>query len=197
MTGYLLFPVYFFLGVLGGLQLCTLPTLAQEQTERSPFPDFTAPGIERFSAMIERPLFIQKRRPTDISQPQFSGRLAHRSMQKPTKTSFLLSGVVVNGAGAVALIKETQASETLKLSVGATIGGWIVTDIKPEQVWLRAGASVSLLSPRDNKMSDAEKQKILRIARVKRKLDRRKKRLAVGTPKPRQQIYGQAREDVQ
>lgn len=188
MTGHFKSLVYFSLGGLGAFYLSTVSLLAQEQEQEegnaarmektvkgNAYPDFTPPVIEQFSAMVRRPLFSQKRRPTNVSQVPPFIPLQYQSAQKPTKTNFLLSGIVFNGADYVALIKESRAGETLSLRKGETIGGWVVADIKPEEVRLSLGSRISVLSLRDNKMTEAEKQKIRRTVRAKKILAQRRK----------------------
>lgn len=214
MTGHLKSLVYYALGGLGAFYLSTVTLSAQEQEQEegnaarmekpgkgNVYPDFIPPTLEQFSAMVRRPLFSQKRRPTNVSQLSPFVPLQYQSTQKPTNTIFLLSGIVFNGDDYVALIKESRAGETLSLSKGETIGGWVVVDIKPEEVRLSSGTRISVLFLRDNKMSEAEKQKIKRTIRTKKILAQRKK-LAESRKKlnktrkklSREQLYGQARE---
>lgn len=193
MTGYIK-PLIYFLTVS---YLFTISLWAQEP--ENTYPDYMPPTIEKFSDMVRRPLFTQKRRPANIPDTQLFDPRQNNNAQRPTKTNFLLSGIVFNGVGYVALIKETNAGETLSLSKGKTIGGWVVTDIKPEEVWLKSGTRSAVLSLRDNKMSDAEKQKIIRMNRNAKKLERRKiqaqKKLYIIKKIPlREQLRGQARE---
>lgn len=214
MTGHLKSLVYYALGGLGAFYFSTVTLSAQEQDQEegnaarmeksgqgNAYPNFTPPALEQFSVMVQRPLFSQKRRPTNVSQfPPFVP-LQYQRIEKPTKTNFLLSGIVFNGDDYVALIKESRAGETLSLSKGETIGGWVVADIKPEEVRLSSGTRISVLSLRDNKMSEAEKQKIKRTIRTKKILAQRKK-LTESRKKlnktrkklSRAQLYGRGRE---
>lgn len=174
-------------------------TARQNSTE-----DYSPPPLTEFSAMIRRPLFTQKRRPANTSQVQTFDPLQNRPTQQSTKTSFLLSGIARNGDYYVALIKQSRTGEPLMLRKGDKISDWVVTNIKPEEVWLSLGGEMSVLALRDNKLTDEEKQRILRVSLAKKKIEQRK-RLAESREKlnkvrrnlGREQIYGQAKERKQ
>lgn len=166
--------------------------------------DYSPPPLTEFSAMIRRPLFTQKRRPENTSLVQTFDPLQNRPAQQSTKTSFLLSGVARSGDDYVALIKQSRTGETLMLRKGDTISGWVVTNIKPEEVWLSAAGEMSILALRDNKLTDEEKQRILRVSLAKKKIEQRKRRAEsreklnkVRRNLGREQIYGQAKERKQ
>jgi len=159
--------------------LCSVMSVRVWAQENMPAPadnnlEFRAPPLEEFSTMIKRPLFSKQRRPVAVARENVE-RPKNKTSLKPVKTNFFLSGIIFDGEDYVALLKESRTSDALLLKKGQSIVGWKVEEIKAEEVWLVSGERTSRLSLRDNKLSDAEKQKITRMAHARKKLAQRKK----------------------
>lgn len=162
------------------LCLCVMSVLfvtslqAQEASNELSIPEFEAPAIDAFSAVIERPLFLTSRRSASFPDSEFNETLFNKNV---TVTNFYLSGIIFDGAEFTALIKSSENGDAQKLKKGAVIEGWLVEDIKPEQVWLSSGVNISIISLRDNKLTQAKQSELLQKSRIARLIEQQKQKM--------------------
>ena len=97
--------------------------------------------VDRFDAMIERPLFSPTRRPpppppAPLTMPSAGPVQA----PPPPAPNVTLSGVISGGGGGVALLRRPQDQTPVRVASGGQIDGWTVTEIRPRAVVLRRDA---------------------------------------------------------
>jgi hypothetical protein len=92
-------------------------------------PPFAMPDEASLTAILERPVFSESRRP--------SGGPDDR---KTTQTDFTLAGVVISARERSALIHPTQGRVIQRLKEGDDIGGWMLVEIALDRIKVRRGA---------------------------------------------------------
>jgi len=90
---------------------------------------YALPAVQSFSAVTERPLFAQSRRPSARADDSLG-----------PWSSLVLSGIIISGDSREALITHGKPPVIVHLQEGQDIDGWTVTSIQPDRVVLR-GAS--------------------------------------------------------
>ena len=159
-----------FVFLMSCLTFCgSMPLWAgQDQAAPSaddPFDDYTPPPFERFSSMVERPLFLSTRRPVKIVAPVAKRPVKKREVSAQ-KINVLLSGVIHDGTEFIALIRKGRKGELIQLKKNKTIDGWRLVDVKPEQVTLNKGANFTTVKLRDNKPSTSAKKATAKNSRA-------------------------------
>ena len=118
--------------------------LAQEnKTSRGPNPEtlgaaitlegLALPPVIEFSETVERPLFMETRRP---SPPPLPGPPA--KSEPPAPVSIQLMGVIESPKGRLALIAEAKGKYR-RLRLKDAIDGWEVTEIRDDRLFLQQG----------------------------------------------------------
>jgi len=100
------------------------------------------PAISTFAEIVERPLFIQSRRPA----PKKDTKVAEAAAKPET---FELIGVIISPAGHMALLRTLATSAIVRAIEGQTVGGWEVRTIKPTQIILQQGDDSQVLKIND------------------------------------------------
>lgn len=90
-------------------------------------PKYDPPPIERFAAVLDRPLFSPDRRPPE-GQPIATGLVEDRAL---TAT---LQGVLFANSGSIALLTAVGESTTVRVSQGELFLGWRILEIHPDNV---------------------------------------------------------------
>lgn len=111
---------------------------------------FNLPPLERFNAVVERPLFVQGRRPV-VSEDDATAEL-----EKPFDAQ--LHGIVAGPDGVLVLLKD-KAGHHHKLRLNEKADGWVLTEIGKDRVVLTRGeAKVELLlqKPKPKETAKAE-----------------------------------------
>lgn len=115
------------------------PAMAPEQ---EPAGAFQTPSLEDLAAAWQRPLFNPDRGPDVQAAPASSG---------PDLSTFLLTGIIIEGDHRVALFKQ-QGGASLALREGATLkDGWRIRRIEPRRIELHNNSEsrmLQLLTPR-------------------------------------------------
>jgi hypothetical protein len=107
----------------------------------------SAKPLGDYDQIIERPLFMQDRRPyvaEGLAQtPQKNRR------QKPTariaQDEYILSAVIITSKKRIALLQSQREKKLQKLHQGDELDGWTLTDIQPAWVSLKKGAEIKQL----------------------------------------------------
>lgn len=92
-------------------------------------PRFAIPDEASLTAILERPVFSETRRPS-------GGPDGLRT----TQTDFMLAGVVISAGERSALIQPTQSKLIQRLKEGDDIGGWMLVEIARDRIKVRRGA---------------------------------------------------------
>jgi type II secretory pathway component PulC len=100
---------------------------ARMETQKAEEQHFELPGLEEYTATVERPLFMEGRRPAteDASEPE-----ATPVEKKPL--TIKLMGVVFAPEETLGLFVDAQGKYK-RLRINDSIGGWKVTKIEPDK----------------------------------------------------------------
>ena len=105
------------------------------------------PPITDYTEIIERPLFMQDRRPyvpdetvAAIKPPQQKTR-----GRKRAKDELLLSAVIITENKRIALIQTGKGKKIQKVMLGEIIDDWTVADVQPGEVSLQKGSETKKL----------------------------------------------------
>lgn len=112
---------------------------------------FELPPLEHFSGIVERPLFIQGRRPL---APVEEGPV------EPEKSfDAQLHGIVMAPDGSMLALLKNKAGRHYKLRVGEKLDGWELAEIAPDRVMMMRGESkreLLLQKPKPKEPAKAE-----------------------------------------
>jgi len=99
-----------------------------------------APPADTFAAADARPLFNQSRKPyIEPLKPDAPNA-------PPPPPDAMLIGVIMDAQIRMALMKTPATPLAQSFAVGATVEGWLVTDIEADHVDLRSGANALTLT---------------------------------------------------
>ncbi|MDJ0739729.1 MAG: hypothetical protein QNJ91_08425 [Gammaproteobacteria bacterium] len=99
---------------------------------RAPEP-LPMPPLASFSEIVERPLFVQTRRPAPAPEPG-------QQQVRATPGNFKLEGTALSPDGDVAVLRNTRTSEMHRVLVGQSIDGWKLDVVEPGHAALSQGA---------------------------------------------------------
>ncbi|MCP5420415.1 MAG: hypothetical protein H6970_01415 [Gammaproteobacteria bacterium] len=127
----------------------TLPALSAadknpapaDTTIGEPVAAFAAPPLEEYADIVERPLFLESRRPPDPSQEE-TVEAGPATGAANDELTFLLQGVMLTPRSMMALLRIEQQNKVLRLRMGDTFDDWHVDAIRADGVSLRAGDRV-------------------------------------------------------
>ncbi len=128
----------------------TLKRTLTSEYRSEPLPALNLPkqAAESFTAIIERPMFIEGRRPFPEAAPENAEDGADTSQLD----DWVLIGIYNKDKKDVALFrKQNEAKTYLKLNEAQTISGWQLTEIQSDRVVLQLGGqnkTVMLRKPR-------------------------------------------------
>lgn len=108
-------------------------------------PGFAMPPIESFSEIATRPLFSESRRPPiPEAEPEGEPEPEPEQIAVPDvrRGLFVLVGVVITDQVRMAIVRQRNAKEAVRLFKGQQIEGWTVVSIEPDRVLFRQGAEV-------------------------------------------------------
>jgi hypothetical protein len=104
------------------------------RTPQSPLPvkkdDFSLPPLSQFQAIVERPLFLQSRRPIPGATTETSP-----TVSKETRLNqYSLTAVVIVPDKRLALLRSTTDKKIHKIEEGQDLQGWKLKEIKDDSV---------------------------------------------------------------
>lgn len=106
---------------------------------------FELPPLEEFSAFVDRPLFMEGRKPAvEAEQSQTAAE------EDKTPLNLNLMGVMLSPRGEMAILAEASGKNR-RVKLGGGIGGWRLVELKPDRVTLQRGderRELPLLKPR-------------------------------------------------
>jgi hypothetical protein len=109
------------------------PVAAGMIQQLAPEGTFAMAPIEKFSAIIERPVFSANRRP--VSQQAGSQKQLQRAQSK-----FTLYGIAISAGQRIALVGMERGTGLIRVKEGDALAGWVVVDIERTRLLLRQGA---------------------------------------------------------
>ncbi|MGH1482976.1 MAG: hypothetical protein ACRBM6_30415 [Geminicoccales bacterium] len=101
------------------------------------------PDVDWLDRIVERPLFSASRRPFSPAE----GKPAARSEPEVETLDLTLTGILLAGEDKVALLAHPKQG-LLRLRQGQKVDGWRVDQINGDEVRLKRGGKVTLLSLR-------------------------------------------------
>ena len=107
-------------------------TEAPEIPPLPPLPEFAMAPLLEFSAVVDRPVFSQSRRPPAVE----------KTVAAPTVASSIeltLKGVIYSEGERIALFLPTAGGEVLRLSEGSSYQGWDLVEVAPSEVLFKRG----------------------------------------------------------
>jgi hypothetical protein len=111
------------------------PSVITPEASRTPqFPllvkkdDFSLPPLSQFQAIIERPLFLQSRRPI----PSATTETSPTASKETRLNQYSLTAVVIVPDKRLALLRSTTDKKIHKIEEGQDLQGWKLKEIKDE-----------------------------------------------------------------
>jgi len=92
---------------------------------------FAMAPIEKFSAIIERPIFSPNRRPA-AKQPG--------SEKQGPRSKLALFGIAISAGERIALVGVERGTGFARIKKGEAFSGWVLVDIERNRVLLRQGS---------------------------------------------------------
>jgi len=92
---------------------------------------FAMAPIEKFSAIIERPIFSPIRRPA-TKQPG--------SEEQQQRSNLALFGIAISAGEQIALVGVEHGTGLIRMKKGEAFSGWVLVDIEGNRVLLRKGS---------------------------------------------------------
>lgn len=96
--------------------------------------------IARYSNIVERPLFLEKRQPPEPDAPAPVVRV-----EPEEDKSFTLIGVLVMPEATTALVQVDETGKVVRLKSGEKIGDWRLESVNANRVTLRKGGKAKTL----------------------------------------------------
>ena len=119
------------------------PTEAELAALEPPPAQFVLPPLERFTAVVERPLFSPTRRmpPTPVvSEPDAPAPIAEApAAEGPAEPELRFFGTVRQGGTAAALVTYPATAEVARLRLGDAVGEWQVISVDRNRLELGLG----------------------------------------------------------
>ena len=105
------------------------PANAPRNREAGPAaaPKFALPPLQSYSAVTDRPLFAQTRRPPPQGSSDAPGAWS----------SFVLAGIIISPTSREVMIMHGQPPSLVHLQEGQDVEGWTVASIQPDRIVLR------------------------------------------------------------
>src|SRR5918992_4250884 len=136
LTAVLGFVCTLLLAILvSGLLFPPSPSVITPEASRTPqFPllvkkdDFSLPPLSQFQAIIERPLFLQSRRPV----PGATTETSPTASKETRLNQYSLTAVVIVPDKRLALLRSTTDKKIHKIEEGQDLQGWKLKEIKDE-----------------------------------------------------------------
>jgi hypothetical protein len=126
----------------GGMVSDALPGSAPT-VEQTPAAGFVMPALDHYSEVVERPLFVESRRPPEeeeqVSEPAKQPQLPEK------RPSYLLTGVMMTPERRTAFLKSVSDGEAKRVKQGDTLDGWLVKRVESRRVVLAQGSRSQVL----------------------------------------------------
>jgi hypothetical protein len=144
-------------------QALTSTTAAETKMSQDKMPvvELTRQPEQSYADLVARPLFIKGRRPVDEPTPE--EELAQQAKAAVTDVfDWQLSGVYTTKKGLSALFSRDKSKvvkdNNRRISTGADLSGWKLTEIRTDRAILKQGAQQKELLLRKPKLKDSSKR---------------------------------------
>lgn len=91
--------------------------------------------LSAYQLIADKPLFAPDRLPYEPPIEE-----AHGSLEPHSELEVELSAIVVTEAARLALLKVGTSPELRKIGIGQAVEGWILTDVRPDEIVLQQGS---------------------------------------------------------
>ena len=118
-------------------ELAPEPVLDQAATE-----NFRLPALLQFTEIVDRPLFLESRRPP----PKVKHEAPQQVIPEQEQLEYVLTGVMTTGERPLAFFKPTAQGKTQRLKQGESLDGWLVKAIEERRVILARGSLSQVLT---------------------------------------------------
>jgi general secretion pathway protein N len=117
------------------VMLALLPRAAAAQSPAAPpqEPASAMPPLENLEATRDRPLFSPQRRPNAEAPPEEAAVVE----ESPENLPFELTGVVIGSDTAIAILRNRDTQETVRLRQGENLEAWSLQEVATRHVVLR------------------------------------------------------------
>ncbi|MDD2658995.1 MAG: hypothetical protein PHY54_04830 [Methylococcales bacterium] len=126
-------------------------------TDEMPAIELIRQPEESYADFVSRPLFINGRRPVEELSPEEAQNAAEANI-----FDWELNGVYTTKKGLSALFSRSKSKAAKdnyrRISVGADLSGWKLTEIRTDRAMLKQGAQQKELLLRKPKLKDLSKQ---------------------------------------
>lgn len=95
---------------------------------------FAFAALERYGAIVERPVFYPSRRPP---REQGKGKTAD-----PGQRELLLAGVLIMSDRKLALLQQPGSPDIIRLRPGGELYDWVLMDVSEDRVTMRRGTEL-------------------------------------------------------
>jgi general secretion pathway protein N len=128
LTAKAVFLLYWTTAAIGA----DAPAPAQDSSNITLSNPLAAQSLERLSATVDRPLFSPSRRP----RPGPVAQAPEPPVPPAPPPDLVLSGIVMDGQSARAVVRVGAAKKILHAQIGDNIGGWTVSQIEGRKLVL-------------------------------------------------------------
>jgi general secretion pathway protein N len=128
LTANAVFLLYWTTAAIGA----DAPAPAQDSSNITLSNPLAAQSLERLSATVDRPLFSPSRRP----RPGPVAQAPEPPVPPAPPPDLVLSGIVMDGQSARAVVRVGAAKKILHAQIGDNIGGWTVSQIEGRKLVL-------------------------------------------------------------
>jgi len=147
-------------------QALTSTTAAETKMSQDKMPvvELTRQSEQSYTDLVARPLFIKGRRPVDEPTSEKELALAAQAKAAAATDAFdwQLSGVYTTKKGWSALFSRDKSKvakdNNRRISMGADLNGWKLTEIRTDRAILKQGAQQKELLLRKPKLKDSSKR---------------------------------------
>lgn len=95
---------------------------------------FAFAALERYGAIVERPVFYPSRRP-----PREPGK---GKTADPGERELLLAGVLIMSDRKLALLQQPGSPDIIRLRPGSELYDWVLMDVSEDRVTMRRGTEL-------------------------------------------------------
>ena len=152
------------------LAIKTTPTEKNQVLTELPKLVLAKQTVENYSQMVERPLFVQGRKPVIVDDEELSVNEDAGEID-----DLVLLGIYsIDGKTSTLFNKKGKERKYLKKSEGEDVAGWLIKEIKPDRVILEQRGSKQTVMLRKPKPKTRKPPRRPKLAALRKKRDSKK-----------------------
>lgn len=141
---------------------------SSDNPEVQPFERFEVSPLSEYDEIIERPLFLDTRRPPE----KVPEEVVEEEPQEEEEQEFTLLGVMIILDTKVALLEVDEQGKVARLKLGDKVNGWELASVDADKVALRKGEALKNLPLIRNRPSESRARRIAALKRQNRQAAR-------------------------